>query len=86
MTGNDASCGPCTPPTSAPVSCCGKKPLGILTMSTTLRAMIMMRTTRIKPGIVQHPVQAAAIARQHAVEESLADAVEASVLLLLVRS
>ena len=42
---------PCTPPTIAPVSCWGKKPFGILTISTTFRAMVSNSTTSIKPEL-----------------------------------
>ena len=51
ITGKEASCGPCTPPTSAPVSCCGKKPLGILMISTTFSAMVSNSTISIKPEL-----------------------------------
>ena len=50
MKGKDASCGPCTPPVSAPVSCCGKKPLGILTMMAKFRAMVSARTMSMRAG------------------------------------
>src|ERR1035441_2187657 len=44
MAGKDESCGPCTPPVIAPVSCCGKKPFGIVITSTTLRAIVRNRS------------------------------------------
>ena len=51
IAGNDESCGPCTPPTMAPVSCCGKKPLGILKMSTTFNTIVSSNTTSISPEL-----------------------------------
>ena len=83
ITAKDASCGPCTPPTIAPVSCCGKNPLGILMISTTFSAMVSSRTTSIKPGIVEHP-RSTPIDVQHPVEEPLADPVDTPVLLSFV--
>ena len=47
ITGNEASCGPCTPPKITPVSCCGKKPLGITTTTTTFSAMTSTSTVSV---------------------------------------
>ena len=47
----DESCGPRTEPESAPVSCCGKNPLGILMMRTTLSAMVMNSTIMVSAGL-----------------------------------
>ena len=48
ITPKEASCGPCIPPCSAPVSCRGKKPLGIFTMMTALSAITNSRAVSIK--------------------------------------
>ena len=50
IAGNDASCGPRTLPVIDPVSSTGKKPLGILMITTTLSAIVMNSTTRVSAG------------------------------------
>ena len=41
---NDESCGPCAEPEMKPVSCCGKKPLGMMMKSTAVVASVRMKT------------------------------------------
>ena len=48
ITGKDASCGPCMPPESVPVSCWGKKPFGIFRTMATLSAMVKKRTVSVR--------------------------------------
>ena len=64
IAGNDESCGPCTPPVIAPVSCVGKKPLGILTNNATLSRDRDKQDEERQNRMVQHPMQAALIERQ----------------------
>ena len=61
MKANEASCGPWTPPTIAPVSCWGKNPLGILTMTTTFSAMVSSQHDQDQHRIVERPGQRTAI-------------------------
>ncbi len=44
---NDESCVDCALPKMKPVSCCGKKPLGMTTNSTTVRASVAKNTIRV---------------------------------------
>ena len=50
MEGKEASWVPRTAPEMAPVSSTGKNPLGILTMSRTLQAMVRNSTSRVGSG------------------------------------
>ena len=53
--GKEASCGPCTPPMITPVSCCGKKPLGILYDDQDVQRDGQDEHDQHQPRIVEHP-------------------------------
>ena len=57
MKGKEASCGPCTPPGSTPVSCCGKKPLGILIDHHAIQRDGEAKHDQHQSRIVEHPQQ-----------------------------